>query len=55
MRLTDGRVQICLRCKLEGPNNAGKAVDVVGAINLTVGKNAVFMHNSKMMKYEDSK
>ena len=36
-RLIDEKIPICLRCKLEGRDIAGKVTEVVGGIAIAVG------------------
>lgn len=46
-QLIDEKIPICLRCKLEGRNTAGRIVEVVGGIALVVGGSTALMNNSK--------
>ena len=46
-RLIDEKIPICLRCKLEGRNTAGRIGEVAGVIALAVGGSTALINNSK--------
>lgn len=46
-RLIDEKIPICLRCKLERRDIAGKVTEVVGGIAIAVGGGKALMDNNK--------
>lgn len=46
-KLIDEKIPVCLRCKLKGRNNAGRAGEIAVGVVATIGGSKALIDNSK--------